>query len=39
MRFAPVLAVLVTGLALYFSRGVLDQILTADGPVRVSFAS
>src|SRR5687767_16033565 len=37
MRFAPVLAVLVTGLALYFSRGVLDQVLTANGPVRVAL--
>ena len=37
MRFAPVLAVLITALALYFSRAVLDQILTADGPVRVAL--
>jgi hypothetical protein len=37
MRFAPALAVLVTGLALYVSRGVLDQFLTDEGPVRVAL--
>ncbi len=37
MRFVPALAVLVTGLALYVSRGVLDQILTASGVVRVAL--
>ena len=31
------LAVLVTGLALYVSRGVLDQVLTADGAMRVAL--
>ena len=33
----PVLAALVTGLALYVSRGVLDQISTASGPMRVAL--
>ena len=31
------LAVLVTGLALYVSRGVLDQVLTAEGTMRVAL--
>ena len=37
MRFVPVMAVLTTGLALYVSGGVLDQIVTADGLVRVAM--
>ena len=37
MRFVPALAVLVTGLALYVSRGVLDQVLTPSGLVRVAL--
>lgn len=37
MRFVPVLAVVVTALGLYTTRGVLDQIQTADGPVRVAL--
>jgi hypothetical protein len=34
---ASVLAVLVTALALYVSRGVLDQVLTIDGAIRVAL--
>jgi hypothetical protein len=34
---AAVVAVLVTGLALYVSRGVLDQVLTAHGAMRVAL--
>lgn len=37
MRLAPALAVLVSGLALYLSRAVLDQILTTDGLVRAAL--
>jgi hypothetical protein len=37
MRFAPVVAVLVTAAALYVSRGVLDQVVTETGPVRVAL--
>lgn len=37
MRFVPVLAVVVTALGLYATRGVLDQIWAADGPVRVAL--
>jgi len=37
MRFAPALAVLVTGLALYVTRGVLDQVVTEHGAVRVAL--
>jgi hypothetical protein len=37
MRFVPVVAVLSTGLALYVSGGVLDQLFTADGLVRVAM--
>jgi hypothetical protein len=37
MRFVPVGAVLVLGLALYFTRGVLDQVLTPTGAVRVAL--
>jgi hypothetical protein len=37
MRFVPALAIVVAGLALYLSRGVLDQVVTAGGLVRVAF--
>jgi hypothetical protein len=37
MGFIPMVAVLVTGLALYLSGGVLDQVLTPDGLVRVAM--
>ena len=37
MRFVPALAIAVTALALYVSSGVLDQIVTPDGPVRVAL--
>ncbi|HXG90669.1 MAG TPA: hypothetical protein VNJ02_20305 [Vicinamibacterales bacterium] len=37
MRFAPAVAVLITGLALYLSRGVLDQIGTGNDAVRVAM--
>jgi hypothetical protein len=37
MRFVPVLAVLVLGLALYVTRGVLDQVLTGTELVRVAL--
>jgi hypothetical protein len=37
MRFVPVLAAIVTALGLYATRGVLDQVQTADGPVRVAL--
>ena len=37
MRFVPVLAVVVTAMALYVSGGILDQILTPDGLVRVAL--
>jgi hypothetical protein len=37
MRFVPVLAVIVLGVALYVSRGVLDQVVTDAGLVRVAL--
>jgi hypothetical protein len=37
MGLVPVLAVLVTALALYASRAVLDQVVAADGLVRVAL--
>ena len=37
MRFVPALVVLVVGLALYVTRGVLDQILTGEGLIRVAL--
>ena len=37
MRFVPALAVLVTAVALYVSSGVLDQIVTPSGLVRVAL--
>lgn len=37
MRFAPGLAVVMIALALYVSRGVLDQVLTGNGPMRVAL--
>src|SRR5687768_14030752 len=37
MRFVPALAIAVTALALYVSSGVLDQIVTPEGPVRVAL--
>jgi hypothetical protein len=37
MRFVPVAAILTAGLALYVSGGVLDQLFTPDGLVRVAM--
>jgi hypothetical protein len=37
MRVVPACAAVVFALALYVSRGVLDQVLTPDGPVRVAL--
>ncbi len=37
MAFVPVLAVLLTAVALYLSRGVLDQLVTPAGLVRVAL--
>ena len=37
MRFVPLLAVIVTGLAAYLSRGVLDQVPSSSGLMRVAL--
>ncbi len=37
MRYVPILAVVVTGLALYVSGGVLDQVLMGNSLVRVAL--
>ena len=37
MRFVPALAILTAGLALYLSRGVMDEVATPEGLVRVAL--